>query len=143
MPADFIKPSFNRFSRKALQNSLLLVSLYFLGIAFFVGFRSDHIFLVCFCVSAYFLHPVTRRFITAFFIFVIYWIVYDSMRIYPNYMMNTVHIRQPYDFEKSLFGISVSGTILSPNEFFKLHTHVISYIIAGLFSINWVPVHRL
>jgi inositol phosphorylceramide synthase catalytic subunit len=143
MPADFDKPSFNRFSKRALLNSFFLVSLYFLWIAFFVGFRSDHIFLVCFCLTAYFLHPGTRRFITAFFIFVIYWIVYDSMRICPNYTVNIVHIRQPYDFEKSLFGISEFGKILTPNEYFKIHNHVAADIISGLFYINWVPVPLL
>jgi hypothetical protein len=140
MPDNISNQHFNRFSRRALFNAFLLTFIYVLWIAIFVGFRSDHIFLVCFCLSAYFLHPTTRRFITAFFIFVVYWIIYDSMRICPNYLVNPVHIHQPYDFEKTLFGITVNGTLLTPNEFFKLHTHVALDIIAGLFYINWVPV---
>jgi inositol phosphorylceramide synthase catalytic subunit len=140
MPHNSDVPAFNRFSKKALSTVFFLLSIYCLWIGVFVGFRSDHIFLICFCLTTYFLHPTTHRFITAFFIFVIYWIVYDSMRIYPNYLVNTVHIRQPYEFEKSLFGISVSGKILTPNEYFKSHTHVVSDIIAGIFYINWVPV---
>src|SRR5258705_179520 len=79
MPANFNKPSFNRFSKKALFNSTLLVSLYLIWIVFFVGFRSDHIFLICFCLTAYFLHPTTRRFIIAFFNFIGFIIYY----LYP------------------------------------------------------------
>ncbi|MEO5569901.1 MAG: phosphatase PAP2 family protein [Bacteroidia bacterium] len=140
MPDTLNTSSFNRFSTKSLLNAFILLVIYCLWILLFVGLRSDHVFLVCFCLTAYFFHPSTRRFITAFFIFVIYWIVYDSMRICPNYSVNMVHIRQPYDFEKSLFGITVGGNTLTPNEFFKLHTHTFLDIISGIFYINWVPV---
>ena len=132
--------SFNRFSSKSILTALFLLVIYCLWIGTFVGFRSDHVFLIALCLITYFLHATSRRFIVAFFVFIVYWIVYDSMRIYPNYLVNPVHISQPYDLEKSFFGIRANGETLTPNEYFKSHTHVVLDFLAGLFYINWVPV---
>jgi membrane-associated phospholipid phosphatase len=140
MPDNIAANTFVRFSRKSILNAGILLAIYCLWIGLFIGFRSDHVFLICFGLLTYFLHPFSRRFIVAFFVFVVYWIVYDSMRIYPNYLVNDVHIKQPYDFEKMLFGINEFGKLLTPNEYFQNHTHAALDIIAGLFYINWVPV---
>ena len=131
---------FNRFSSKAITHVLILLIIYCLWIWLFVGFRNDHLFLIFFCLSCYFFHHLTRKFITAFFIFIVYWIVYDAMRVIPNYTVNAVHIREPYDFEKAIFGININHVLLTPNEYFNLHTSTLADLIAGLFYINWVPV---
>lgn len=131
---------FNRFSARAITSAVLLSVFYLAWVWFFVGFRPDHLFLLALCLSAWFFHHRTRKFIRAFFIFVIYWIVYDAMRILPNYQVNPVHIEQPYLFEKRLFGISSHENILTPNEYFDLHQSIVADLLAGLFYINWVPV---
>ncbi|MFI5217908.1 MAG: phosphatase PAP2 family protein [Bacteroidia bacterium] len=132
--------AFNRFSSKSLLSAGLLLTIYCLWISCFVGIRSDHIFLICLSLFCYFLNSATRKFITAFFIFIIYWIVYDAMRIVPNYTVNTVHIKDLYDLEKSCFGIHVNNILITPNEFLKMHQSTAADVIAGLFYINWVPV---
>lgn len=140
MQEKLIITAFNRFSAKALVTAFVPLAVYSIWIFGVVGFRSDHLFLILFCLVLYFLSAATRKFITAFFIFIIYWIVYDSMRIYPNYLANPVHIREPYDLEKLLFGFNYNGKIITPNEFFQSHTHAVLDIVSGIFYLNWVPV---
>lgn len=62
------------------------------------------------------------------------------MRILPNYEVSAVHIKQPYELEKILFGITFHHNLITPNEYFDLiHTKFLD-IMSGLFYINWVPV---
>ncbi len=118
----------------------VLLAAYSLWVGLVVGFRGDHLFLMAFCLCCWALNGTTRRFIRAFFVFVVYWVVYDSMRICPNYTVNPVHIGDLYDLEKRLFGIATATGVLTPNEFFGLHYSPAADIAAGLFYINWVPV---
>lgn len=131
---------FNRFSNKALLSAFVLLGIYCLWIGLFVGFRGDHVFLIALCLSTWFFNMHSRRFITAFFIFIVYWIAYDAMRVLPNYMVNPVHIEEPYEIEKSIFGFMHYGTVITPNEFFKIHNNPVADFFAGVFYINWVPV---
>lgn len=55
-------------------------------------------------------------------------------------MINPIHIKEPYDIEKSLFGIALNNSIITPNEFFKPHINTSLDIVSGLFYVNWVPV---
>lgn len=104
------------------------------------GTRPEHYFLIIFWFVMYYAHEKTRRFITGFSIFIIFWIIYDSMRIIPNYEVSTVHIKQPYELEKLLFGITSNNTLLTPNEYFDtIHTKFLD-ILSGLFYLNWIPV---
>lgn len=131
---------FQRFTQKnAILNSLIIL-LYLGWSYFFVGIRSDQFFLISVYLITFYATKQTRKFVLAFSIFIIYWIVYDSMRVFPNYLYNTVHILQPYLFEKSLFGISYHGVSLTPNEFFAAtHTSFLD-ILTGIFYLNWVPL---
>jgi hypothetical protein len=62
------------------------------------------------------------------------------MRVYPNYEFNPVHLAEPYELEKSLFGILFNGNIVTPNEYFKLNSNSISDFLSGFFYLSWVPV---
>lgn len=104
------------------------------------GIRSDHIYILVLWIVAYYFNETTRRFILGFSIFIVYWIIYDSMRIIPNYEVSNVHIREPYELEKLLFGININDVILTPNEFFRLHHNTLLDFLSGLFYINWVPI---
>lgn len=62
------------------------------------------------------------------------------MRILPNYEVSAVHIKQPYELEKILFGITFHHNLITPNEYFDLiHTKFLD-VMSGLFYINWVSV---
>lgn len=123
------------------QITLLSITLiYFLWVFFFVGLRPDHISLIAIVLIGYFAHPFTKRLISGFFIFIVYWIIYDSMRVVPNYLFNDIHILQPYLLEKSLFGITHNNQILTPNEYFGATSSTFLDVLSGLFYINWVPI---
>src|SRR5258708_7504259 len=84
--------------------SLSLVFLF--TTSFSVGLRGDHFALIALVNSLYFFSDSTRRFITGFSVFVVYWILYDSMKAWPNYAFARVDIQGLYLLEKKLFGIS-------------------------------------
>ncbi len=131
---------FERFTRKNIIINILIAIVYLIWSHLAGGIRPEHYFLVFLWFVMYFAHEKTRRFILGFSIFIIYWIIYDSMRILPNYEVSAVHIKQPYELEKILFGITFHHNLLTPNEYFALgHTKFLD-VLAGLFYINWVPI---
>jgi hypothetical protein len=102
--------------------------------------RGDQLFLIGFYLLLFYGNEKTRKFIIGFSIFIVYWIVYDSMRILPNYEVSPVRIQEPYLLEKSLFGISMNDLVYTPNEYFDLVQTRFLDIVSGLFYLNWVPV---
>lgn len=135
-----MQTSFRRFTvNNCTINSIL--SLLYLGFNYAIeDLRQEHVFLVILWWVLYYINDRTRRFISAFSVFVVFWVLYDAMRAFPNYTINTVHIEQPYLFEKSLFGITDFNKILTPNEFFAIyHTPVLDFL-SGFFYINWMPI---
>ncbi len=136
MPQEYI-----RFTKKNIIVNLLIVGLYLLWCQLGMkAVKSEHIFLTLIWLTGYFSTDTSRRFVKAFSFFIIFWIIYDSMRVLPNYTVNVVHIKQPYEFEKWLFGINDLGKILTPNEYFATHSHKILDFLSGFFYINWMPI---
>ena len=75
-----------------------VASLAYLGLAYFlIGWRPDHLHLWLASLSAYFAFPISRKIFWAFLFFIAYWLLYDSLRIYPNYMVNPVNIENLYN----------------------------------------------
>jgi len=131
---------FDRFNRKESLWMLGLVGAYLLWTGLVVGLRSDHVFFALFCLAAWFAHPVSRKVLLCLVFFILYWLLYDSSRIYPNYLVNPVHIAEPYELEKAWFGISTPQGVLTPNEFFQTHTHPFLDVLSAVFYLMWVPV---
>lgn len=120
-----------------LGGSLIYFSWFYL----FVGLRSEHIGLYVVLVGLYLVRPETRRFVLAFGAFIAYWIIYDSMRVLPNYEVNPIHVEEPYALEKAWFGFTAAGQgLITPNEYFALHTHTALDLLSGFFYLSWVPV---
>lgn len=132
--------TFTRFTRKNLWVNLALVLVYMAWALVMGPIRGDQLFLMGFYLLLFYGNKKTRKFIIGFSIFMVYWIVYDSMRILPNYEVSPVRIQEPYLLEKSLFGISLNGLIYTPNEYFNLVQTRFLDIVSGLFYLNWVPV---
>ncbi|HEX9511779.1 MAG TPA: phosphatase PAP2 family protein [Puia sp.] len=125
--------------------SVLIVTaistLYLILSAWLIGYKTDQLFLTLLFNSLFYLSGPTRRFILGFSIFIIFWIIFDFMKAFPNYLYNVVHIESLYQAEKNLFGIrTASGTVLTPNEFWLLHTRPFLDILAGLFYLCWIPL---
>lgn len=118
-----------------------LVSLaYLLLSCFLIGFKTDELVLISIFNILFYLAPVTRKFILGFSIFIVYWIIFDYMKAFPNYNYNQVHIAGLYNFEKGLFGISYNGKLITANEYWLTHSKPAIDVISGLFYLCWVPV---
>lgn len=132
--------SFERFTKKNININYLLLILYVAWNLFVGGMKTEHYALVVLWFGAFYAHEKSRKFILGFSIFIVYWIVYDAMRILPNYEVNYVHILEPYQLEKAWFGISSLNGILTPNEYLSSISNSFLDLMSGLFYINWVPI---
>lgn len=140
MTPDIPAEEMNKNLKKDLALTLGISALYLLASYFLVGFKTDQLVLVGIFNTLFFLSPITKKFIIGFSIFIVYWIIYDYMKAFPNYNYNAVHIEDLYNFEKNVFGIAQNGTILTPNEYWLLNTNAFLDVMTGFFYLMWVPV---
>lgn len=110
--------------------------LYLLLAAWLIGYKTDQLVLVLLFNSLFYLSGATRRFILGFTVFIVFWILFDSMKAFPNYRYNTVHIESIYRLEQRLFGIGGQ----TPNEFWLAHRSTVPDVAAGLFYLCWMPL---
>lgn len=129
-----------RASRKGVFLVLVISAAYLLFSYLLIGFRPEQLVLVGLCNACYFLSETTRRFITGFSIFVVFWILYDYMKAFPNYAYRAVDIAQLYNAEKNLFGINYQAHVLTPNEFWQLNGNSFLDVMCGVFYLCWVPI---
>jgi len=80
------------------------------------------------------------KLIVAMLPFILFGIIYDSMRYYPNYLFGTIDTENVYNLEKTLFGISTAAGVLTPNEWFNIHNCAIGDLLSGIFYLLWVPL---
>jgi membrane-associated phospholipid phosphatase len=121
-----------------------LLSLLFLLFAnFTTGIRGDHYALVILVNTGFIISAFTRRLFTGLAIIIVYWIIYDSMKAWPNYEFNSVDIAPLYNLEKSIFGIQTGSTILTPNEYLLQHTNAFLDTACGIFYLAWIPLPLL
>lgn len=118
----------------------LLSVLYLLFAKYTSGLRSDHLALVVLVNSCFFISQYTRRLIAGMGIIIVYWIIFDSMKVWPNWAFNDVDIVPLYNLEKSIFGIQSGNNILTPNEYFLKNTNVFVDLLSGLFYLMWMPL---
>jgi hypothetical protein len=105
-----------------------------------IGFKPEQVILVLLFNACYYLSVPARKFITGFSIFIVFWIIFDYMKAFPNYHYNIVHIESLYQAEKQLFGITQQGVVVTPNEYWLTHSNAFLDAIAGIFYLCWVPV---
>ena len=80
------------------------------------------------------------RFIAAMSPFLMFALIYNSMRYFPNYLFNDIDTEGVYHLEKQLFGIVADGVRLTPCEFFHLHHWAFTDVLSGMFYLCWVPL---
>ncbi|WP_121810815.1 phosphatase PAP2 family protein [Mucilaginibacter kameinonensis] len=118
-----------------------LLSVAYLALStFLIGYKPDELTLVVIFNVLFYASAITRKFILGFTIFIVYWIIFDYMKAFPNYNYNPVHIAQLYNAEKHLFGIHFNGKLLTPNEYWLANTKTYIDVISGLFYLCWIPV---
>jgi len=131
------------YSKKDILTTGIISVAYLLLSYVLIGYKPEQLVLICIFNTLYFISPVTRKFILGFSVFIIYWIIFDYMKAFPNYKFGTVHIESLYQSEKNLFGIYNGGTIFTPNEYWLQHKNSFLDVLSGLFYLCWVPVPLL
>ena len=128
------------YAPKSILIALVASSVYLLFSFFLIGFKTDQLVLAAIFNACFFLSTASRKFIIGFSIFIVYWILFDYMKAFPNYTFNTVHIQDLYNAEKSLFGIPYQGKIITPNEYWLLNGNAGLTLMSGFFYLCWIPV---
>jgi hypothetical protein len=118
----------------------LLSIAYLLLSRFLIGYNSSQLVLVGIFNILFYASAITRKFILGFTIFIVYWAIFDYMKAFPNYNFNKVHIADLYNLEKHLFGIHDNGILVTPNEYWKLHSKTFIDVVTGIFYLCWIPV---
>ena len=90
---------------------VVLTALFLLLTAVCIGLRTEHLLMTGLFLILFFAGKTTRKLAVALLPFIIFGISYDWMRVYPNYEVNPIDVQGLYEAEKSLFGISIDGTI--------------------------------
>ncbi|MEO8759452.1 MAG: phosphatase PAP2 family protein [Bacteroidia bacterium] len=116
---------------------------YLLLCTWLLGFKSDQVVLVTVFNGLFYASAITRKFILGFLSFIIFWVIFDFMKVFPNYNFNAIHIQDLYLREKFLFGINDADTILTPNEYALKYSKPALDAIAGFFYLNWIPMPML
>ena len=136
----------NAFNKGVSVNLKSVITVTLLSIAyliisrFVVGYKSDQLVLVGLCNVLFYLSSITRKFVVAFLIIIVYWVIFDYMKAFPNYKVAAVHIADLYNFEKKAFGIRLGNRVLTPNEYFRIHGTQFLDIMGGFFYLCWIPV---
>ena len=89
--------------------------------------------------ALFFLTERTHKIVCGIFMFLAWAVIYDSLGALPGYSFATVHIQDLYEAEKALFGVSLNGTVVTPNEYFAQHLNTISDFFSGIFYLMWMP----
>lgn len=109
--------------------------------AVFISMRPEHWLLALLIAGLFLFNTATRKVVVALIPFALFGISYDWMNIAHNYEVNPpVDIMGLYMTEKSWFGIPTAEGVLTPNEFFALHSAGWLDLLGGIFYLCWVPV---
>lgn len=120
-----------------------LVAVYWAVLVALHGFRQDHVNMgVAILVLSYagrWVQPLFRFLLPL----ILTGIVYDSQRFYGDYIRGPIHVAEPYRFDKLLFGIPSSQGLLTPNEWFQLHTLPSLDVITGFMYLFFIAIYVL
>ena len=79
----------------------------------FVGWRSDHTFMFGLVLIMLIAHKQSYKIVLSLSGFALFWIIYDALRIAPNYRFNEVHIKEPWahaDMRLTRMAMPISGS---------------------------------
>lgn len=107
------------------------------------GFRSDHLVMGILLGVLFYGGRKTDAIREFIFPILLTGILYDSMRFYSDYIRGTIHVSEPYYFDRHFFGIETPIGILTPNEWFQHHLHPALDLITGFAYLTFIGVFVL
>ena len=134
---------FQRFSSKSAVPFFIIGALYVAWVHLVLGgIRPDHQLFIWGLLVLFFFNQTSRKIVLSFGFILIYWLIFDSIRLIPNYIINPpLHISEHYLAEKAWFGISTTTGILTPNEFLdKNFTYTFLDIYTAIIYLAWIPI---
>lgn len=110
-----------------------IAMIYVLG-----GLKARHVMMGMLCLlDAH--NERTRSFLKYFLPFMLTGIVYDFMRYFYWWgVEGHIHVVEPYNLEKKLFGIQVGSELLTPNEYFERFNWKIVDFFTGFAYLTFV-----
>lgn len=124
-------------TRRHLIWMIFFTLIYFTWFIAIAGISILHVTVYIIFFLSYVASDRSRRFVLAIFIYLFYLLLYDALRLIPNYSVSKVHIRDVYYTEKRLFGIVSNGNLLTLNEYFRLNHQPILDVFTGICYLNW------
>ncbi|HZE82734.1 MAG TPA: inositol phosphorylceramide synthase, partial [Puia sp.] len=82
-PAPLIQPSPIPLNLRTFIIVASVSAIYMLLSALLIGYKTDQLFLVTLFNVLFWLSAPTRRFILGFSVFIVFWILFDSMKAFP------------------------------------------------------------
>ncbi len=93
------------------------------------GLGPEHFILIGIALTLSLWNDSSRRLALIGLPYLLYALVYDSMRWYADYIRSPIiHLKEPYEFDLRFFGIHG----MTPNEWWQKHTHPALDLLCGL-----------
>lgn len=130
-----------RFSVKSLTFYVVFMTLYVGWIFLGIGYRPDHLPFILILGFTFILTEGSHRFFIAFVGLAMSWVLLDSLRVFPSYLYNSVHIEEIYNLEMNLFGITdANGVKQIPTSLLKSIANPFLDFVTGLTYLLWTAV---
>jgi hypothetical protein len=128
-----------RFNKKWVSIFAVLSLLYWMWFGLIIGVDElNFVFYLLFIILAFGTFG-SRKVFVVFSPFFIYLLFYSSLKVLHKYNVFEIRIQELYDLEKSFFGFTYNGKVITANEYFLEHMNVFSDLFAGASYFTWVP----
>ena len=104
------------------------------------GLRSDHVWIAIFVLVLSYTGPKPKKLLWFLLPLILTGVVYDSQRFYSDLIRGPIRVKEPYLFDKFFFGIKTDSGVLTPNEWFQLHTHPALDFISGFYYLTFIAM---
>jgi inositol phosphorylceramide synthase catalytic subunit len=120
---------------------LAWIGCYWIALAILGGLNLDTMGLGTAILLLSYTGRKPRAFLDAILPMLVTVMIYDSMRYYADWIRHPyIRVREPYDFDKVFFGITTPSGVLTPNEWWQLHTHWSLDLLTGFFYLAFVAI---
>jgi membrane-associated phospholipid phosphatase len=121
----------------------LFVASYWTALFLLHGFRPDHLNIGVLLLVLSYGGRLLDLLLGLLLPLLLTGIVYDSQRFFSDYIRGTIHVTEPYLFDKYFFGIHTSQGVLTPNEWWQLHTYPVLDVITGCMYLFFIGIYVL
>jgi hypothetical protein len=105
------------------------------------GFRPDHVLLAAAVLAVGYGGPMAAPWFRLLLPVVLMAVVYDGQGYVRSVLHGhlTIHVSQPADWDRALFGITTADGILTPPEWWQRHTHPALDVFCGAIYLSFIP----